>query len=144
MSVTVSIQGNHDWCREHGRVVKVKEECCCVFKGEAEEDCFLCNGSGIEERDEYPFQLNLANGNFARLCNDLGIKCEPDGEIDGRTLLSLLGSPELHVRDTVEHGGDGPFMLTGGITLDQATRYHARLREIALEAQRREALVVWG
>ena len=122
-------------------------------------DCDFCNGKGCKhyhcENGKVIFrsskwEVNMANGNFATLMSALGLSSGNDngcGAIDARTLLEALNRfrPELAVRATTEETGPGGAqMVNCGIGLDYIIRRTEKLREIAMEAARREEMIVWG
>jgi len=93
---------------------------------------------------EQELALNLSNANFTRLWNDLGLPSSEDGQIDSRVLRSRLGNPEYSVRNDVDNRRAGEAReLIGGIRPDQEERYHSKLMEICVEAERRESLIDW-
>jgi hypothetical protein len=130
MSVTFAPNNNSLYCRQHN----------LVTIGEFDDEIF-------------PFELNIANANAKNLLEILGL--EPGeglmGKIDPRTLLAaieklptsmtlwMVRNPDPSVE------GPGARMIDGGAGTEQGhiERYLRLLRTIAVEAERREELVVW-
>jgi len=141
MSVTISIEDNCNYCREHNLVQIEEYECSCVqFPREGE--CFMCHGTGKETFEVYPFDMNLANGNFHMLWNALALPFDYSGCIDARIVRDALKGFDiaLLIRDTIQDGN----VINCGVDEERAVRYIARLTEIVDEAERRERKVCWG
>lgn len=144
MTVTITINDNGSYCREHNLERIHRVECHCV--GEL-PGCPICSGQGCFEYADLPYELNLANANFATLWSSLGFDATEYGEMAPSDLLLALhcGSPELACRaERLEQIGDGPVLLELGIAREQADRYHHVLREIAEEAAERDEPIIWG
>lgn len=120
MSVTITIDGNREYCHARGL-------------GRVDAD-------GVAHR---PFELNLANANFATLWAALGFDAEPWGDADGRTIAARIAATEPALIERIDTT-PAANCWTAGITIDQAARYLGHLATIAREAERRERPVVWG
>jgi hypothetical protein len=122
-------------------------------------DCDFCDGKGCKhyhcENGKVIFrsskwEINMGNEFFATLMNALGLDSGNEngcGAIDGRALLAALDRfrPELAVRETTEElGAKGARFINCGVDLDSIARRTAKMREIAMEATRREEMIVWG
>jgi hypothetical protein len=141
MSVTITISDNRAYCQAHGMIERETFDCQCVDFPEI-TDCQGCQGTGKVTFEHSPFDMNLANTNFAAVWSALGLDAEYSGEIDGRTLLARLATitADAFIRDPVRYGN----MISSGVILEQAERYASSLTSIATEAARREEKVVWG
>lgn len=149
MSVTITIADNRQYCTANNLGRTVREECCT----DHDVLCPCCHGHGFVEYVELPFELNLANGNFATLAAALGVFDDDNGQVeycgavDGRRLLTALRSldPALVLRAPAAEYDDGRLrVFHGGLTREQVARYIAELSAIAAEAERREQPIVWG
>lgn len=147
MSVTITIAHNRDHARQHGTARMIAEPCC------HDADCPYCGGKGqMEAHEELPFELNLANGNFATLAAAIGCFGDGDDMWCGsayphavKAALRCLDT-ELAVRcPTKEFGKRGKLRsMDCGCRPEQVERYTAELTKIADEAERREEMIVWG
>lgn len=146
MSVTITINKNDTYCEKEGLVTKDEYDCQCSFDG-VSPNCQECNGKGKIYFDHFPFEMNLANGNFRTLFASLAL--EPgeylNGEIDARTMKQALRSAEVALIERAPHTEQGRVTIHHcGIDKEQASRYLERLLEITAEAERREEMIVWG
>ncbi len=152
MSITITIRYNREYCYENKLIEDIQESCNCVDEfadqAKAEPTCPYCYGKGTVSSRKFPFEFNLANGNFVSLWKSLGLTLRDDiwGHIDGRTLLRVLEVPveKLLSQDSQYEGEHGGTLIDFGISRSQAERYMLLLRSLADEASRREEPVVWG
>ena len=152
MSITITIRYNREYCYENKLIEDIQESCNCIDEfadqAKAEPTCPYCYGQGTVSSRKFPFELNLANGNFVSLWKSLGLTLRDDvwGYIDGRTLLQVLEVPveKLLSQDSQYDGEQGGTLIDFGISRSQAERYMQLLRSLADEASRREEPVVWG
>lgn len=151
MTVTITILRNGCYCEEHGLVQVDRYPCfACTNLDPAcppDADCPVCEGTGQEAFRSYPFELNVANRNFATLWSALGLDADYCGRMDSRQLQAALRAADaaLILRDTVvETSPARATFIDQGISPDQARRYLEALAEIASEAERREEPIVWG
>lgn len=131
MSVTLTISRNMEYCKARGLITYE------ILDGESFEI--------------YPFELNIANGNFSTFANALGLVDDEEGmycgEVYPHKLKILLKEldPALAVRDGSEdYGQGGARIINCGLTEAQIQRYITELQSICDEAEKREELVVWG
>lgn len=151
MSVTISVANNHYYCDRAGLTKIQIMECHC---GDCDlgfdQGCDICGGSGEMPIAVYPFELNVANGNWCAIIRELGIGDPQDlttGECWGCLMQGALSrvTPEALVKNpSIDFGLTGTTVYEAGRTLDQAGRYLKALRIIAEEAIRREEMVVWN
>jgi hypothetical protein len=89
----------------------------------------------------YPFEMNMANGNFHTVMSALGLDMDYVGSMDARILYNALKKthPEMFERITRQDG----IVTFCGIGINQAESYHYRLYEICEEAIKREEKLVW-
>ena len=152
MSITITIRYNREYCTENELVENIQETCNCADElddqTKADPNCHYCYGKGTVSSRKFPFEFNLANGNFVSLWKSLGLTLREDvwGHIDGRTLLGVLEVPveKLLTPDSQYDGDQGGTVIDFGISRSQAERYMQLLRSLADEASRREEPVVWG
>ena len=152
MSTTITIRYNREYCTENELVENIQETCNCADElddqSKADPNCPYCYGKGTVSSRKFPFEFNLANGNFVSLWRSLGLTLREDawGHIDGRTLLGVLEVPveKLLTPDSQYDGDQGGTLIDFGISRSQAERYLQLLRSLADEASRREEPVVWG
>jgi hypothetical protein len=89
----------------------------------------------------------VSNRNAIVILGALGLEDSPYGSVEPVALLARLEerAPDvLYVKETEENNEPGKaHLIDFGITQSQLKRYWDVLREIALEAQRREVLVIW-
>jgi hypothetical protein len=150
MSVTVTLEHNHAWCRNHapGKVVKRSLICDCggsETPGVA-SGCVLCYGSRRLEFEVFPWEINLANANFRTLWSALGFDADEDGSLPAYSVLNALASTseELCCRAGEDLSVPGQCRtVVFGLSLQQAQRYWVAVREIAEEGLRRGVRVVW-
>lgn len=105
--------------------------------------CPCCHGKGIVVFKSSKWSMNVANDNASMILSALGIECdEPCGSINANALLKAIAAcqPGLMVRAHHEEG----HMISCGVDHSRANRYLEKLKEIAVEAARREELVGWG
>ena len=95
----------------------------------------------VEEFKIYPFEMNVSNSNHSMIWNALGLEWDYSGSIHPVKLLKSLDSihPDFMVRETRSEGNHH-FI---GVDLDRVNSYLTRLREIALEAAKREEEIYW-
>jgi hypothetical protein len=145
MSVTISIQNNIEHCTRNNTVKYEDYE--CLSCGGLPGGCDACGGKGTEKYPVYPHELNLANGNFARLWQSIGLEPEPYGHMSADELIAALRNWNLsqHERkeEVIREPGRATIIMCG-LTPDQAFRHVTTLLEIAIEAQRRGEIVYWG
>jgi hypothetical protein len=152
MSVTISIHNNILYCRAQGYVKVVHDPCqCVVYNDDAKAlaHCSICHGTGVVEREEYPYDLNLSNHNFTTLWSAMGLTPGEylAGDIDSRHVLAAVRrfSPERAIRKGGEHiticGLTG---IDCGLTQEQIEIRIMRIHAIAMEAARREEYIVWS
>lgn len=133
MSVTISIENNCEYvkanCPERIRTYSYDKDI------DPEQHVF----------EDYPFEMNLANGNFAALWNSLGLDCEDCSgsirAIELKNRLKMFSAKKL----TCETEVQGNFYDFGRST-EQVTGYYWRLQQICVEALRRgaETLIVYA
>jgi hypothetical protein len=133
MSVTIRINNDRD------QSIEESYDCdWCEAKG-----CAKCEKGKIIFRSSR-WELQMANGNFSTVMNALGLEMSDDwcGSWDARTVLAALDrfNPELAVRAERQNNN----VIHCGIDQEYVIRRATLLREIAMEAARREELVVWG
>jgi hypothetical protein len=146
MSITITINNNRAACDEAGLAKTVVEACGCDCGSDKELPmCQYCGGTGEFRHVVYPYDLNVANGNFARLWAALGLPIKYQGEVDPRRLRRALRvGHEIVQRGTELHQELGKATtINFGITDEQAQRYWRALEEICDVAERREELVIW-
>jgi len=151
MSVTFYINNNDKYVDENcpEKIIKETDDCQCVDfsdNGKPVSTCFTCKGKGTISITYYPYEMNIANGNFYTLMNALGLDDECYGEIDPRTLLKAINRTptSLIERHTTQSGGNGKVtMISCGIAPEQAQGYIDTLKEIAIEAEKREEKIYW-
>ena len=146
MSVTILIANSKKYIdQNHPEMIKVETyDCQCAYGGTPEDDCWECKGSGIVKFENYPYEMNLANGNFRTLWNSLGFSTEEGlyGVMRPQAILKALKRTpyELIERESKQEGN----VHTGGIHTGQAMRYLEVLEVIAREAEKREEVIIWG
>jgi hypothetical protein len=132
MSVTITIENNHKYIdANHPELITVE-----VFDKDIDPDQF--------EFKVYPFELNLANGNFACVWQALGLYSDDCycGSMSANLLISYLN--KLNVRSIKREDSQDHNVYTQGIDLERASRYYWSIMSIAQEAKKRDSLIVWG
>jgi len=152
MSITFSIDNGVNYvdanCPE--LIDRQTEPCLCLDYSDNNTpatNCHYCKGSGEYLFEQYPFEMNLANGNAATLMNALGLEFDYCGDIEPRRLIkAITRTPAALIqRQTVSGTGDkGAKIIHCGIVEEQADSYLSRLLKIAQEAEKREEKVWWG
>ncbi len=152
MSVTFTIADNERYCRENfpERIVSVAYECLCCDSSmdiAPTPGCPHCRGSGICGVETFPYELNVANGNFRTLMAALGMEAESGfGDCQPRELLQAVTATSagwIVREERVESLPEQAQAIYCGIDQEQAERYLEALAEIAREAERREQPVIW-
>lgn len=142
MSFTISPTNNIEFCQKNNLVVISKEECC------EWSDCHFCQGTNEYEVKNYPFEMNLSNGNFSTLWNSLGLDFDYCGEISPEILRDALLNfdEELLLRANHASSDDEGNMnfYSFGVDIDRALCYIVRLKAIVCEAFLRKTTVSWG
>lgn len=131
MSVTISIENNVPFIDENSpELVTVRTY----------ED--PCSPDGTASFKDYPFEVNLANGNFFALWQAIGLEADYCGAIEADVLLAALSRFDVNslVSETVVDGR----MVCCGRTIEQVSRYFWNVSLIAHEAKSRGELVTWG
>jgi hypothetical protein len=136
MSTTITIRYNREYCTENELVENVLETCNCADElddqAKADPNCPYCYGKGTVSSRKFPFEFNLANGNFVSLWRSLGLTLREDvwGHIDGRTLLRVLEVPveKLLTPDSQYDGDQGGTLIDFGISRSQAEYLSRRSR----------------
>ena len=147
MTVTITINNNMRHCDKDLSFECRVEDCCCLEDGGPITGCPFCDGSGEVRWREYPNELNMANGNFSTIWNALGLDFDYFGEIEPDVLIKAIDDSDINlaIKDSdIEVVKNGPTIITFGIGLAQALRYHTLMREIATEAKDRGESVVWS
>lgn len=150
MSVTITIANNRKHTIDNGAMQYDEYDCQrCEFDGKNPEcrECKPYGGNGKVRFERLPFEMNVANGNFAMLWNALALPFDYCGSIDARQVLPVVNAttPELLIRATDDSGSDGGVrVIRCGVGYEQAESYLTRLKAIAEEAARREEPIVWG
>ena len=132
MSVTITIENNHQYVDQH---------CAELIKIETfEPDEFDPEGCSYKE---YPFEMDLANINFAALWRALGLYTEDcfTGSMSANLLLSYL--KRLRINNICREDEKEDNYFAQGIDREKATRYYWSLMQIAKEAEKRNTNVVW-
>lgn len=133
MSITFSI------CNDKDQSVVETYECMyCDGAG-----CTRCQQTGKQVFKHSQWEMNVANGNASMILSALGVECDDCcGSINANALLKAIAAcqPGLMVRAYHEEG----HMISCGVDHSRANRYLEKLKEIAVEAARREELVGWG
>lgn len=146
MSVTVTVANNENYCVENNLVGYTEYGCqTCEFDGN-KPDCRECGGSGKVRFDDFPFEMNIANGNFSRVWQALDLPVEFGGHLDAKTLLAKVAACDVSkiVRDPRSEQSGNVRVHYCGISHEHAQSYLSRLEDIAREADRRGKEVVWG
>jgi len=132
MSVTITIENNHKYIdTNHPELITVE-----VF--DKDIDPYQV------EYKVYPFELNLASGNFICVWQALGLYDDDCycGSISANLLISCL--TQFSVKSICREDSQDGNIYTQGIDIDRAARYYWSVMQIAQEAKKRNALVVWG
>lgn len=139
MSVTITIVHNRQHAIDTGSMLYEEFDCQC----EGGHGCSECGGTGKVRFERLRFEMNVANGNFDTLWSALGLDlADRCGSMDGRVLQAAVRCADEAL--IVREGTREQNYIDCGIGQGQAASYLARLMEIAVEAERREELVVWG
>jgi len=152
MSITIMINDNQKYIDNNSpELIHTQTfDCQCVDfseDGKPVSSCFECKGKGTISFTNYPFEMNLANGNFRTLWNSLGLNFDYCGEIDPRTILKAINRTPVSLveRQTTEDNEEGKVhIIHCGIDTEQAGWYFTTLTEICEEAEKREEKVYWG
>jgi hypothetical protein len=131
VSVTITINNNHKFVDSNcPELIQVE-----IFDKDIDPDQV--------EYKNYPFELNIANGNFASLWQALGLYTDDcySGEISPKILLAYLNQLSLKRVCTPDEIKDN--FYTQGIDLSRASRYYWNLMQITKEAIKRNELIVW-
>lgn len=137
MSITFTIRGDRD--------ESVVEELECAYEGPEcrNPKCPDCRGKGVTVLKSSKWEMNVAGGNASMILSSLGFPCDDCcGTINANALLKAIDSCSADRMVRAEYT-EGNF-ISCGVDHRRATRYLTRLREIAVEAARREELVCWG
>ena len=126
MSVSITITGNKKYCDKNGLFREVSDDY-GTFR-------------------EYPFDMNLANGNFASFFGAMGM-VEAFGEIYPQKLSAKLSALQANdaEREYSEFDTESAcHIIDCGLTKVQISRYTELLKVMCDEAERREEKIVWG
>ena len=119
----------------------IVEEYECMYCDGA--GCTRCNKTGKQVFKSSRWNMNVACANASMILAALGIEVDDCcGTINANVLLKAIAAcqPGLMVRAQHEEG----HMISCGVDHSRANRYLEKLKEIAVEAARREELVGWG
>jgi hypothetical protein len=87
--------------------------------------------------------MNLANGNATMLLSGLGFPVEDYcGKLNPNAVLAAIARTPVELLERSESVEGN--MITCGVDLDRVNRYFDKLKEIALEAAKREEWIYWG
>jgi len=143
MSVTITIENNRQYCLANGLADERSYDCDCC------DGCDCCDDGRITYL-VFPWDLNIANGNFAPLWRALGFALDANddwaGHTDGRVLAAALErvtAAQLARPESISTGAKGAMFYDVGLSVERIERYLTALRQIANEAERRESPVVW-
>lgn len=126
MSVSITISGNVQFCDRNGLFREIHDD------------------YGIMR--EYPFDMNLANGNFAALWSAMGMD-SMYGDIYPQKLAArvrALKCEDVVREESSEFGSGGCEIINCGLPAEQVSRYIEALSLMCEEAERREEKIVWG
>ena len=149
MTVTISINHGIQWAEANSKV-EIREGECGFLGAVCHDGCPYCKGTSMYSEKVYPFELNVANGNWSTFANALGLVDSDstyDGMVDGRVILGLIRRfcPELSIRgEREEQNEGGPHVIYCGLSAAQVSRYAIEIAKIASEAERREEKVCWS
>ena len=136
MSITFTIRNDRD--------ESVVEEFECAYEGPECRNprCPDCHGKGVTVLKSSKWEMNVANGNASLILSSLGFPWDDCGTLNANALLKAIDScsADRMVRAEYTEGN----LISCGVDHSRATHYLTRLREIAVEAARREELVCWG
>lgn len=141
MSVTIAPTNNLEFC-ESNNLVKVETEDCLCVGGPENKQCHYCGGTKIWESKIYPFEMNVANGNFSTIWAALGLEFDYCGEIDATILSNAIKCTEIDLIRRANYV-DGNYYCFG-IDTKRANYYLDTLKNICSEAIRRNTSVSWG
>jgi len=152
MSVTITIENNEKYIDENKPELIETEiyDCQCVDfseDGNPVSTCSTCRGEGTVSFTNYPYEFNIANGNFSTLWNSLGFDFDYCGELDPRTILKAIKRTPVALieKQTTEDNEEGKaHIINCGIDTEQANYYLIELVRICAEAEKREEKVYWG
>lgn len=147
MSVTIQIDGNRDYCDRAGLTKIEQVECYCGDCDQGfEPHCDSCGGTGKMLSATYPYELNIANSNWAALVAELGIanpgRCY-EGECWGHRLKVAVKHVEPDALTKTGQFDVLDALFEAGRSRQQVERYLQALEMIAQEAMRREERVIW-
>ena len=139
MSVTITVDGNHQYMQEHPELIQMDGpyDCDCLTN-----PCSHCNGSGKVSFEVYPFELNLANGNFSTLWCAFGFEPESIGSMNAKDLKLAVTHTSIGLSEKADKV-EGNW-ISFGITKRQVETYFKRLHEITNEAIRRNKEIIWS
>lgn len=148
MTVLIRIHNNEAYCDAHcPEKIKVENvECWCINHPDdiAPVDCPGCKGKGSYEFKSYPYELNLANFNFTMVWNALLLDNadQPAGDVHPAKVLKAVMNvrPELLMRADMSEAHN---WFEVGVDRSDVEYYIITLKEIALEACRREEYISW-
>jgi len=152
MTVTISINHGIQWAEENNKV-EIREGECGFLGAICHDGCPYCKGTSMYSEKVYPFELNVANGNWSTFANALGLVDSDsmyEGWADGRVIIGLIKRfcPELSIRgergERDEQNEGEARIIDCGLSAAQVSRYAIVLAEIASEAERREEKVCWS
>lgn len=157
MTVTIMIEGNLEFCDANNLVRVEVEPCLCVGHDPesptaSRPGCHYCSGSGEWVERTYPFEMNVANGNFSTLWNALGLATNDDdmwgGSIEAETVQRALACMDhALVQRAPRHvlrGEHNCEIIEAGIDDARANSYVSRLSLIVGEAIKRNKKICWG
>jgi hypothetical protein len=147
MSISFFPNDNETYCDANGLVNRIVEPCDCDPADRP--TCHFCGGSGTYTYEQYPFEMNLSNGNALALLEALGAQSpESCGSVGPSVVLGGIA----FIR-ALRAAGCNPLetstvrirnFLDCGRTTEQITSYLDRMEAIANEADRRKVEIVWG
>ena len=131
MSINIWIEGNDEYCKEHGLVGKKTYECMCSWDSEADPRCLECKGTGEVSFDVYPFMVNMTNSNWAAFHKALGLYGDVEyGSVAPQDFQVALARPALkHLQY---------------MALDYIGTRIVEMLKIAEEAEKRQKMIHWG
>lgn len=132
MTITFGIRNDRD-----ESVVETYECMYCDGKG-----CDRCQKTGKQVFKHSQWEMNVANANAGLIFSALAMDYNYCGSMNANAMLKALDScsADWMVRAPVEEGN----VMFCGVDHSRATRYLDKLKEIAVEAARREEPVCWG
>ena len=141
MTVTITIEGNHNYCRKNDLLIEHTYECPQCSTSPINLQCEECFGTGYGTYKTYPYEIIMTNQDFSDFLATVGLTDQilycriwPQ-KLTNRLagLVDMIHETDMEKVEEKPYAGEYQKVCT----------YVIEMYELCQEAIRREEMVVW-